>query len=92
MDLRKSARGEDCDVRLPGICNHDPETSVWAHLPGGGMGMKRPDLIGCVACSACHDEIDRRTRILEADFARLSHLEGIVRRQEILIRSGVLRW
>jgi len=37
----ESARGQECQVRIPGICSHDPETVVFAHLNGGGMGMKR---------------------------------------------------
>lgn len=68
-DLRKAARGIECQVRIPGVCNHNPETSVLAHirLPGTcGMGIKPPDLLGAIACSACHDEIDRRTRLRPA--------------------------
>ncbi|EIZ8685769.1 DUF1364 family protein, partial [Shigella sonnei] len=30
VDLRKAARGQMCTVRIPGYCNHDPETSVLA--------------------------------------------------------------
>jgi Protein of unknown function (DUF1364) len=63
--ITKSARGGDCDLRLPTICNWNPETTVWAHSPlhihGGGMGMKCDDKHGCNACSACHDVLDGRT-------------------------------
>ncbi|MER2105083.1 MAG: nuclease domain-containing protein, partial [Pseudomonas atacamensis] len=40
--LRASANGQECTVRMPGICNHNPETTVLAHLPCGqkGMGIK----------------------------------------------------
>lgn len=31
VNLRKEARGRDCQVRLPGICNFNPETTVLAH-------------------------------------------------------------
>ncbi|EGD9624958.1 DUF1364 domain-containing protein, partial [Shigella flexneri] len=27
VDLLKAARGQMCTVRIPGYCNHDPETS-----------------------------------------------------------------
>ncbi|ECK2143415.1 DUF1364 domain-containing protein, partial [Salmonella enterica subsp. enterica serovar Enteritidis] len=30
-DLRKAARGRECQVRIPGYCNHNPETTVLAH-------------------------------------------------------------
>ncbi len=28
VDLRKAAKGQMCTVRIPGYCNHNPETSV----------------------------------------------------------------
>jgi hypothetical protein len=49
MNLRKAARGRQCQVRLAGVCNHDESTVVLAHyrLAGlSGMGMKSPDPIG----------------------------------------------
>lgn len=48
MNLRKAAKGRDCMVRLEGICNHNPETTVLAHIrmPGlSGMGIKADDLL-----------------------------------------------
>ena len=60
--IRNSARGEDCTLRIPGVCNGNPETTVWAHLPhwSKGMGKKAVDISGCYACSSCHDFIDDR--------------------------------
>jgi hypothetical protein len=82
-DLRKEARGRGCTVRLPGVCNHNSETVVLAHIRMAGvsgMGMKADDLLGAWACSACHDAIDRRSHPdLERDYVRLAHLEGMVR-------------
>lgn len=89
--LTKLARGRECQVRLPGICNHDPDTTVLAHyrLAGTcGMGIKPHDLLGAWACSSCHDEIDRRTRRIDADSAALAHLEGVIRTQAILLKEG----
>ena len=31
-DLRKAARGRECQVRIPGVCNGNSETSVLAHI------------------------------------------------------------
>jgi hypothetical protein len=80
MNLRKAARGRGCMIRLPGICNHNSETTVLAHvrLAGvSGMGIKADDLLGAWACSACHDAIDRRSHTdLDRDAVRLAHLEG----------------
>jgi len=95
VNLREHARGQFCAVRLPGICNGNAETTVLAHvrLSGiSGMGLKSPDLLGAWACSSCHDEIDRRTRELEADFVKLAFYEGILRTQAALIESEVVTW
>lgn len=95
-DLRKLARGRPCMVRLPGICNGNPETTVGAHfrMPGAsGMGIKSPDLFIAWACSSCHDAIDRRTNTdLERDYVRLAHLEGMVRTQLVLVTEGIITW
>ena len=58
--ITKSARGEDCAVRIPGICNFDPETTVYAHAPcvDSGTGFKSPDWWGAYACNQCHDYLD----------------------------------
>ena len=81
-------------VRLEGICNHNSETVVLAHirLSGvSGMGLKADDLLGAWACSACHDAIDRRFRTdLDRDYVRLAHLEGMVRTISQLRKEGLI--
>ncbi len=78
-------------MRLPGVCNHNSETVVLAHvrLPGvSGMSLKASDLIGAWACSACHDAIDRRAHTdLDRDYVRLAHLEGMVRTINQLVKE-----
>lgn len=93
-DLRREAKGRECQVRLSGICNHDPATTVLAHyrLSGTcGMGMKPNDLQGAWACSSCHDEVDRRTRILENEYVRLAHADGVIRTIDILLKEGKIK-
>lgn len=62
--IRKAARGQDCTLRIPGVCNYNPETTVLCHSPflisGRGMGLKAPDSDACFGCSSCHDRLDRR--------------------------------
>ena len=88
----KSARGQECQVRIPGTCNHNPETTVLAHLGGGGMGAKRKDIHGSYACSSCHDVIDHRT---ESAFpgreVSTMHLEGVIRTQDLMVANGILK-
>jgi hypothetical protein len=94
MNLRKAARGRGCMIRLPGICNHNSETTVLAHvrLAGvSGMGIKADDLLGAWCCSACHDAIDRRSNMdLDRDYVRLAHLEGMVRTIAQLRKEGLV--
>lgn len=57
-----SAKGALCSVRFPGICNSNPETTVWCHLNGAafgkGAGVKAHDVLGFAGCSSCHAYYD----------------------------------
>ncbi|MBP0943108.1 DUF1364 domain-containing protein [Pseudomonas alliivorans] len=89
--LTKAARGRDCQVRIPGCCNGNPETTVLAHYRMSGtcgVGIKPNDFQGAWACSACHDEVDRRTRTIQHELARQYHAEAVMRTQAILISEG----
>ena len=61
---RRAARGRDCTLMLPGVCNRDPATTVLCHsnrlADGKGMGLKAPDSAACFGCSDCHDVLDGR--------------------------------
>jgi hypothetical protein len=82
---RKAAKGKPCMVRLPNICNGNPETTVLAHyrLAGYcGTALKPPDSMAAWACSDCHDAIDGRIRTMYTrDELRLAHAEGVMRTQ-----------
>ena len=91
IDLRQYARGQNCQIRIPGICNRDPATTVLAHIrmPGTGIGRKPHDLIGAESCSACHDAVDGRVKTgLDTQTLRLYHLEGMARTIDMLARDG----
>ena len=90
--LRKSAQGQECQVRIPAICNGNQETVVLAHLNGAGMGMKHADIHGSYACSACHDVIDGRVKAgIAQDSIILMHLMGMVRTQQIMLKNGLIK-
>lgn len=60
--IRNAARNETCTLRLPG-CNGDTATTVLAHLRffgAAGTAGKPADYKAVFACSACHDQLDRR--------------------------------
>ncbi len=60
--IRKSAKDEDCTLRIIGVCNYDIKTTVWAHSnriqDGKGAGIKARDEEGCYACFDCHAWLD----------------------------------
>lgn len=62
--IRRAARGQDCTIEIPGICNSNPDTTVLCHsnqlADGKGLGLKAPDTEACFGCSACHDVLDGR--------------------------------
>jgi len=79
-------------VRLPGICNWNKETTVLAHLNGGGSGMKRHDLLGSFSCSACHFWLDGDYVHYGAtkDQRDLWHMQGMIRTQQYWLENGFI--
>jgi len=93
--LMEAARGMPCSLRLPGICNHNPETSVMCHLPGIGKSMrsKVSDLHTAIGCSACHTAIDTfgwERRGLTAAVVLDAMLRGHAETQARLAALGII--
>ncbi|MBO2578150.1 DUF1364 family protein [Shewanella algae] len=90
--ITDSANGQDCTLRLPGICNHDPQTVVFAHIGRRrGIGIKCADYFGVYACDACHSEIDRRTRIMDTEHLEAEKLRALEETQERLFEAGLIQ-
>lgn len=91
--IRQSAEGQQCQVRVPGICNGDPTTVVLAHLNGAGAGTKAHDIHGAFSCSACHSWLDGGFAQAghNRDTRDLWHLQGVIRTQYILLEKGLIR-
>lgn len=61
--ITKSAKGQECQVRIYGYCCGNPETTVAAHINRKGlhgMGCKTSDILTVRACDTCHSVIDSR--------------------------------
>ena len=65
-NLRKERAAENAGYVFTAYAMAILKLQFW-HITGwlefAELGMKPDDLIGAWACSACHDEIDRRTII-----------------------------
>lgn len=80
-------------MRIPGVCNHDSTTTVYAHSNkirhGKGRGIKSHDIFGAYMCAACHDWYDKgsATREEKDDAFQLAHEETLL----ALVMSGILK-
>lgn len=89
--LRESAKGMNCFVRIPGVCNSDSATTVLAHLNGGPMGGKTSDLFGAFSCSNCHDVLDGRAPTdMPHEVIQLLHWQAIGRTQLWWVENGYI--
>ena len=90
--IRKSARGQECRIRIPGVCNWNPETVVLCHLNGAGMGIKKNDMEASYGCSSCHDAIDSRVKCdFSMDSLKLMFYEGAERTRDYLREIGLIK-
>lgn len=96
QDIRDSAKGEACLIRLPG-CDGGGETTVWCHLPeafaGRGMSLKGIDLLGAFGCRNCHDIVDRRAprpAMLSEQDVSLMFYRALARSVVRLAQKGLL--
>ncbi len=95
--ITQSANGQDCQIRIPGVCNGDNRTVVWCHanglLSGRGFGLKSPDPLGAYGCSSCHDAYDRRSNPAGLDYReiRMCFYEGHIRSLILLIENELIK-
>jgi len=99
--ITKFAQGKPCTARIPGVCNSNPETSIWSHLNsvrwGSGRGLKAVDVCGLITCSCCGDAIDGRRnkthdgQLLDKEFVKLCAYEGHMESINLLWKAGIIK-
>ncbi len=92
--LLDSAKGQPCEIRIPGGCNHDPETTVSCHVHDDSFGMaqKADDSSTFHGCAACHSFLDTGAwlgKFTEAQMLRMI-LRAILRTLRNRIDRGFL--
>ena len=60
---QKAARGQDCTLQIPGVCNGNPETTILAHVGRHGSAKRNHDEDAIFSCSDCHHAIDYRSNL-----------------------------
>lgn len=95
--IRESARDEECDVRIPGVCSFNSRMTIWSHYRGsaGGKGLtlKSDDINGAYACTKCDAVYDgqmTRPRGMTKDQVDLMWLQGHMRSLRKLVRKGLV--
>jgi hypothetical protein len=93
--LREAAKGQECMIRVPGVCSFNHEQTVLTHFRLGGLcgtGMKPPDLIGAWGCDPCHAAVDGRSKTaFSRDQLRFMHAEGVLRTIDKLLKLGKVK-
>ena len=55
MNLRKSAKGQDCTLEIMGVCNYDPQTTELCDVDYSGGRCLPSDVSAIHACSSCRE-------------------------------------
>ena len=92
--IRESARGEDCQVRIIGVCSNDPQMTIWSHArwgaAGRGRGIKAHDLCGAYCCTSCDAAFDGQIRtVYSRDEIDADWCQGHFRSLVMLIDKGL---
>lgn len=91
--LRDSARGQQCMIRIPDVCNWNNETTVLCHVNGGGMAIKSDDMAASFGCHSCHLAADGKPDVKHGYTTKeieLFFLQGVLRTQEYWRKHGFI--
>ena len=105
--ITRSAKLMDCDLRIGGICNRNPESVVHCHLPRGnlaGTGERVNSICGVRGCADCHAAIDGKVHYEIAEWRMglslapgeiekiVYEYHGMKRTLLKLVKEGVVRY
>ena len=94
--ITASANGEDCQVRIVGVCTYDNAKTIWSHArhgsAGKGKGIKALDICGAYACTACDAAYDQLqgAKHMTREQVDLDWFHGHLRSLVILQQKGLV--
>ena len=91
--LREFAKGQECTLRIPAICNGNPDTVVLCHVKPKGhgvMGGKPDDWQAVHGCSECHAAIDGQ-RNWTGNLAE-AILPALIETQQRCVDARLMNW
>lgn len=89
--LLAAAKGQECTLMIPFVCNRNSETVVACHISRpfmASMSGKTSDFCIAFGCSNCHEWIDGRGKGSEHWFEYV--LDGMMKTQHILIEQELM--
>jgi hypothetical protein len=92
--ITDSAKGENCTLRIPGVCNFNPETTVPCHSGGAGWAYKSHDIHICYGCSDCHNFLDGgyvNSNLMDIEQLMCEFLRAMIETQSILIQKNLIK-
>lgn len=90
---RDASRGQQCTLRIAGVCTGGGEDTVFAHIRDRhtGRSQKASDISGCDSCRACHARFDGQDGHPLSKEDRLFYaLRGLQETLERRIAQGVV--
>ncbi len=93
----RGSKGQQCTLRIEGVCTGDTETTVAAHIRDRhkGGGNKASDISVANACYACHMVFDRQAKmpdgsLIDTPAWNAYALRGLQETLEQRIEAGLL--
>lgn len=85
--IRKSAQGENCTLRLAGICDRTTDTVSLCHINSfrKGVGNKSHDIHAYYGCHSCH------MKETANEVGAIDLLRALLETQDRMIQKGLIK-
>lgn len=91
--LRRSAKGEACTLRIPGVCKNDTSAVVLCHVNGvllKSNNSKQVDMHAFYGCSACHDAQEYQSNWAKHGITWRDIIRAVFETQKKMVAKGLI--